>query len=165
MTSRRHLIEADRLAVAKAGAAVGTRRTLNLIEGANVTLTVADDGPNDKVDVTVAAGAGAGVSGDGLVSNNGGALSGRTLTAGTGISVANGDGAGGDPTVTLALSKALVEATLSGVSFDVSAVKVSGVKVLGTQGAAIADAANATDAVTKFNTLLGVLRAHGLIAP
>jgi hypothetical protein len=39
----------------KSGTVVGTRRSLNLIEGTNVTLTVADDGANDKVDVTVTA--------------------------------------------------------------------------------------------------------------
>jgi hypothetical protein len=41
--------------IQKAGAAIGTRRALNLIEGANVTLTVADDAGNDRVSVTVTA--------------------------------------------------------------------------------------------------------------
>ncbi|MDQ2925815.1 MAG: hypothetical protein M3R43_09705 [Acidobacteriota bacterium] len=41
--------------IQKAGTAIGTRRALNLIEGANVTLTVADDSGNDRVSVTVAA--------------------------------------------------------------------------------------------------------------
>src|SRR5450759_1790074 len=41
--------------IQKARAAIGTRRALNLIEGANVTLTVADDSGNDRVNVTVAA--------------------------------------------------------------------------------------------------------------
>lgn len=44
--------------VAKAGVDVGTRNRLNLIEGANITLTVADDGAQDEVDVTIAAGGG-----------------------------------------------------------------------------------------------------------
>lgn len=39
------------------GAITGTRRLINLIEGANVTLTVTDDGIGDEVDVTVAAAA------------------------------------------------------------------------------------------------------------
>ena len=43
--------------IQKAGTAVGTRRALNLIEGANITLTVADDAGNDRVNVTVAAAA------------------------------------------------------------------------------------------------------------
>lgn len=45
-----------RVGVSKnSGAVVGTRRKLNLIEGSNVTLTVADDGPNEEVDITIAA--------------------------------------------------------------------------------------------------------------
>lgn len=37
---------------------VGTRQGINLIEGANITLTVADDGTNGEVDVTIASAAG-----------------------------------------------------------------------------------------------------------
>jgi len=37
----------------KGGVLQATRKTLNLIEGSNISLTVADDGTNDKVDVTV----------------------------------------------------------------------------------------------------------------
>jgi hypothetical protein len=40
--------------IQKAGADVGTRRALNLIEGANIGLTVGDDAGNDRVNVTVA---------------------------------------------------------------------------------------------------------------
>ena len=40
--------------VKKTGAAIGTRRALNLIEGSNIGLTVADDAGNDRVNVTVA---------------------------------------------------------------------------------------------------------------
>lgn len=36
------------------GAVVGTRKQLNLIEGANITLTVADDAANNQVDITIA---------------------------------------------------------------------------------------------------------------
>ena len=45
--------------IQKAGTAIGTRRALNLIEGANVALTVTDDSGNDRVNVTVAAASGA----------------------------------------------------------------------------------------------------------
>lgn len=45
--------------VLKAAAAIGTRRGINLIEGGNVTLTVADDAGNDRVNVTIAAASGA----------------------------------------------------------------------------------------------------------
>jgi hypothetical protein len=44
--------------VKKAGTDIGTRNAVNLIEGANVTLTVADNSGSDQVDVTIAAGAG-----------------------------------------------------------------------------------------------------------
>ena len=42
------------------GALVGTRRQLNLIEGANVTLTIADDNTSDEVDITIASAAAGG---------------------------------------------------------------------------------------------------------
>lgn len=42
-----------RVAVSKNGTAVATRRGLNLIEGTNVTLTVADNPGSERVDVTV----------------------------------------------------------------------------------------------------------------
>ena len=40
--------------IKKAAVDVGTRRALNLVEGANIGLTVADDAGNDRVNVTVA---------------------------------------------------------------------------------------------------------------
>lgn len=40
------------------GATVGTRRRINLIEGSNITLTIADDSGNEEVDITIAASAG-----------------------------------------------------------------------------------------------------------
>ena len=43
---------------------VFSRRRMNLIEGANVTLTVADDAPNNEVDITIAATGGGGGSAD-----------------------------------------------------------------------------------------------------
>ena len=46
--------------VLKSAAAIGTRRGINLIEGTNVTLTLADDAGNDRVNVTIAASAGGG---------------------------------------------------------------------------------------------------------
>jgi len=53
-----------RVSVSKnSGAIVGTRRELNLIEGANITLTIADDAVNEEVDITIAA-AGGGGGGD-----------------------------------------------------------------------------------------------------
>lgn len=49
---------AGSLAIAKAGSLVGTRPTLNLIEGSGATLTVTDNSGSNRVDVTVAASGG-----------------------------------------------------------------------------------------------------------
>lgn len=43
-------------------------------------------------------------------------------------------------------------------------IKVGGHKVLGAQGAAVADATDAASAITQLNALLARLRAHGIIA-
>ena len=51
---------ANKVEIEKAGADIGTRATLNFIEGANVTLTVADDAGNEEVDITIAATGGLG---------------------------------------------------------------------------------------------------------
>ena len=40
--------------IRKAGTLIGRRRTINLIEGSNITLTVADNPSSDRVDVTIA---------------------------------------------------------------------------------------------------------------
>jgi hypothetical protein len=51
----------DEIAVRRnSGATVGTRRRLNFLEGANITLTVADDAVDQEVDVTIEAIAGGG---------------------------------------------------------------------------------------------------------
>ncbi len=53
------LIILPRVEVSKnSAAAVGDRRTLNLIEGSNITLTIADDSGGDEIDVTIAAAGG-----------------------------------------------------------------------------------------------------------
>lgn len=51
-------LPAQTLDVEHGGALVGSRDTLNLIDGANVTLTVADNPGSDRVDATVAAAGG-----------------------------------------------------------------------------------------------------------
>lgn len=51
-----------RVAVATGGTIVSTRRTINLIAGNNVTLTVSGDAGNERTDVTIDAAGGAGVS-------------------------------------------------------------------------------------------------------
>lgn len=55
-----------KVTVQKDGAEVGTRPAINLLEGANVSITVTDDGPNGRVDVEVAA-SGLPVPGDTVV--------------------------------------------------------------------------------------------------
>lgn len=61
--------------IRKAGTLIGRRRTINLIEGSNVTLTVQDDSVNDRVNVTIASTGGGGISdgdkGDITVSSSG----------------------------------------------------------------------------------------------
>lgn len=50
-----------RTVVKKAGTLTGTRRGVNFIEGANVTISVSDDAANEQVNVTISAsGGGAG---------------------------------------------------------------------------------------------------------
>lgn len=50
-------VSTQKVKVDKGGTLVGTRQEINLIEGSNVTLTVADNSGSDRVDVTVAAAA------------------------------------------------------------------------------------------------------------
>jgi len=50
----------QQIEVAKGGSLIGTRKQINLIEGSNVTLTVADNPGNNAVDITVASTGGGG---------------------------------------------------------------------------------------------------------
>lgn len=50
----------QKIEVAKGGSLIGTRKQINLIEGSNVTLTVADNPGTDAVDITVASTGGGG---------------------------------------------------------------------------------------------------------
>jgi len=83
-----------RVAIAKNGSLVGTRRRVNLIEGANVTLTVADDSGSEEVDVTIASSATGG--GGGLEVSH---LSVNTSLTASGIYIVNTSG--GNRTMTL----------------------------------------------------------------
>ncbi len=51
--------------IRKAGTLIGTRPTINFIEGANVTLTIADDSINNRVNVTITSSGGGGGGGGG----------------------------------------------------------------------------------------------------
>jgi len=55
----------QKIVVDKAGTLVGTRKEINFIEGSNVTLTMADDVANDRVNVTIASTGGTGGVSDG----------------------------------------------------------------------------------------------------
>jgi hypothetical protein len=70
-----------RTIIRKTGTLIGVRRTLNLIEGTNVTLTIADDSVNDRVNVTIAASGGGGSSTDLVITKYAPALD-QTITAG-----------------------------------------------------------------------------------
>ena len=63
--------------IRKAGTLIGKRKTLNFIEGSNVTLTVADNSANDMVDITIASSGGGGgvtsVTGTSPIASSGGA--------------------------------------------------------------------------------------------
>lgn len=53
---------------------------------------------------------------------------------------------------------------IGSVAQPITSVVVSGTKILGVQGAAVADATDAGSAITQLNLALARLRAHGLIA-
>lgn len=57
-----------------------------------------------------------------------------------------------------------VRVTEAGLDIRSGSLLVEGTKVVGPQGAAVADATDAASAVVQLNTLLARLRAHGLIA-
>lgn len=69
----------QKVQISKAGTLIGTRKNINLIEGTNVTMTVADNSGSDRVDVTINAS-----GGSGLTSLN--TLTGSTQTFATGTS-------------------------------------------------------------------------------
>jgi hypothetical protein len=86
--------------IKKTGTSIGTRTGINLIEGTNVTLTVADDAINDEVDITITAAAGAG--GYATVQEEGAALTARDKLNFIGATVtAADDSANGRTNVTI----------------------------------------------------------------
>jgi hypothetical protein len=78
--------------IAKAGTLQGTRKRLNLIEGTNVTLTVADNSGSDQVDVTIAASGGGGGGGDSLGTGFTGGGGSGTIPGGTVAASTSGEG-------------------------------------------------------------------------
>ena len=49
--------------IKKLGTLIGARRTLNFIEGSNVTMTIADNPTENRVDITIASAGGSGSPG------------------------------------------------------------------------------------------------------
>ncbi len=96
-----------RCAVSKnSGATVGTRRRHNFIESTGIGLTISDDAGNEEVDITIAPAndllAVEGISSTGLATRTASETwTVRTITAGTDVSVSNGDGVSGNPTISL----------------------------------------------------------------
>lgn len=65
-----------------------------------------------------------------------------------------------------AVNSSINGSTADGLNYITSdgAIRMGGTKVLGAQGAAVADATDAASAITQLNALLARCRAHGLIA-
>jgi hypothetical protein len=86
----------QRVRVAKAGTLVGTRRELNLIEGSNVTMTVADNAGANRVDVTInsAGGGGGGTPAGSVVAET---SYGQASAVGVGTNYAREDHTHGTP--------------------------------------------------------------------
>jgi hypothetical protein len=85
----------QRVRISKAGGVVGVRRELNLIEGSNVSIAVADDIPNNRVNVTIAS-TGSGGSGGAVASVFG--RTGAVLAQAGDYTVSQITGALADPT-------------------------------------------------------------------
>lgn len=80
----------------------------------------------------------------------------------TGITIA-AEGAGTTGTTNANQDITLTPRGIGNVNISVGALKVAGTKVVGAQGAAVADATDAASAITQLNALLARVRAHGLI--
>lgn len=85
-----------RVTILKAGQnpTTGTRRTVRMIEGAGVTLTIADDATNERVDVTIAAAGGGGTPAVSVVTEQ---TYGQASAVGTGTNYARQDHTHGTP--------------------------------------------------------------------
>lgn len=97
---------------AKGGALVSTRKRINLIDGANVTITVADNAGADRTDVTIASTGGGGGAGDIEAVTAGAGLTGGGTVGEVSLQVDFGSGAaqvrpGNDPAYTDARTPSL----------------------------------------------------------
>lgn len=134
------------------GMLIGTRKSINLIAGSNVTVTGSDNSGSDRVDITLSATGGGGTgmaepSSNGLaVRTSSGASAARSIVApAAGITITNGDGVSGNPTLVLADDLAgleglsttgYVKRTGTGTFSAGTAIDLSGSEVTGTIAAA-----------------------------
>ncbi|MDH3497235.1 MAG: hypothetical protein OER21_10750 [Gemmatimonadota bacterium] len=135
------------------GADVGRRRRLNLIEGTNVTLTIADDPGSDEIDITInapAAGGGAPVGASYVVIGLDATLTAERVLAVTAGHLSLGDG-GPNANVTLGLPNVGTPGTYVSVTTDA-------------QGRVSAGGATQTASTISDPTALGVLAKVG-VAP
>jgi hypothetical protein len=88
----------QRSIISKAGTTIGTRQQLNLIEGTNVTMTVADNAGSNRVDVTVNAASGGGGTPATAVTAE--TSYGISSVVGTGTNYARQDHTHGSPSLT-----------------------------------------------------------------
>lgn len=134
------------------GTLIGTRKSINLIAGSNVTVSGSDNSGGDRVDITLSATGGGGTgmaepSSNGLaVRTSSGASAARSIVApAAGITITNGDGVSGNPTLVLADDLAGIEGlsttgyvkrTGTGAFSAGTAIDLSGSEVTGTIAAA-----------------------------
>lgn len=158
------------------GTLIGTRKSINLIAGSNVTVTGSDNSGGDRVDITLSATGGGGTgmaepSANGLaVRTSSGASAARSIVApAAGITITNGDGVSGNPTLVLADDLAGIEGLSStgyvkrtgtgtfsaGTAIDLSGSEVTGTMAAGRMPALAGDIITTAGAVsTSYNNVV-----------
>lgn len=108
------------------GSVTGRRRSINLIEGAGITLTVTDQPTTESVDVEIAGGGGGGapVGASYLVVALNGTLTDERRLQGTAPLLLTDGGAGGDLTVSMHVSDATHDGYLSSTDWSTFNAKV-----------------------------------------
>jgi hypothetical protein len=133
-------------------------------------LTISAEGIGDDLllstgnscgDVTISTGNSAG----GITLETGNSAGNIKFRPGTGIVVFRKSDDTGDVAVFDQFSGFVLKPSIGAVNIDTSdGLQVQGTKVVGAQGAAVADATDAASVIARLNDLLSRLRAHGLIA-
>ena len=150
----------QKVIVSKAGTTIGTRHKINLIEGSNVTLTVADNAGSDRVDVTVTAATGAPTTSHYLLDTADASLPNSTVISyGSGLTVTGGGGASTisiDTTTvaTLTGSQALTNKTINGSSNTITNISLT-TAVTGVLPVANGGTNASSASITAFNNITG----------